>query len=700
MGPAPNRHGETMSTHETWPESPKPLKRTASIESHGELRTDEFAWLRNHNDPQVIDYLEAENRYTAEIMARASGLRARLYNEFVSRIREDDESVPVRIESFWYYSRTRAGSEYPVFCRRRGDGSAPQGAEEIILDVNQLAADREYFALGSVEISPDHRYLAYSEDLDGSERYVLRLRDLASGQILDTAIPGTSGETAWANDSRTLIYALLDETQRPWRVMRHRLDEDPDRDTEVLCENDAAYFASVTKTKDRRYLLIDLASNITSETYLLDADNPHARPVCFWQREYGVEYSIEHRGDEFFVLTNRSAVNFQLLRVPASGLTDEPLWHTLVAGRAEVKLEDFVVFERHLALVSREAGVCRIWIYGLAADCWAVVPFSESLYAVAIGDNPTFKTDRLRLEYSSLVTPPRVYDYDMERGELQLLKEREIPSGHDPTQYRSERLWARSADGTQIPISIVRHRDTPLDGSSPCLLYGYGSYGLCLEPAFSSNRISLLERGFVYAIAHVRGGGELGEHWKQAGKLMRKPNSFADFSACAQALIDTRYTSPTRLAAMGGSAGGLLIGAIVNSRPDLFRATVAEVPFVDILNTMEDPSLPLTVIEYDEWGNPSEPQYYTAIRNYAPYENVCPQRYPDILVTAGWHDTRVQYWEPAKWVARLRDRATGGLFLLKTDMEVGHSGAHGRYQALHELAFALSFVLLRLEHSE
>lgn len=684
-----------MSTNETQPEPPKPPKGTRTVESHGEVRIDEFAWLRNRDDPQVIAYLEAENRYTVAVMAPTSELRERLYNEFVSRIREDDESVPVRIDPFWYYARTRAGSEHPVLCRRRG-AAAPDTAEEIILDVNRLAAGREYFALGSAEVSPDHRYLAYAEDLDGSERYTLRFRDLAGGQTLDEAITQTSGAVVWHNDSRTLIYTLLDETQRPWRVMRHRLGQHPNTDTEVLREEDAAYFVSVDKTKDWRYLLINLASNITSETHLLDADDPDARPICFRRRENGVEYAVEHRGDEFFILTNQSAINFQLLRVPVDRFADKSSWQVLIAHRDQVKLEDFEVFERHLALMTREAGMCRVWVCDLTTDRWSAVTFDELLYAVDFGDNPTFKTDRLRLEYSSLVTPARVYDYEMASGGLHLLKEREIPLGYDPAQYRSERLWARSADGTQVPISIVCRRDTPVDGSAPCLLYGYGSYGICIEPTFSSSRISLLDRGFVYAIAHVRGGGELGEHWKNAGKLLRKPNSFTDFIACAQALIDSQRTCAARLAVMGGSAGGLLVGAAVSSRPDLFRVAVAEMPFVDVLNTMEDPSLPLTVSEYDEWGNPAEPHYYAAIRGYAPYENVHPQRYPDMLVVAGWNDPRVQYWEPAKWVARLRDRATGGLLLLKTDMEVGHSGAPGRYQALRELAFALSFVLFRL----
>lgn len=691
-----------MSINEPRPELPKPSKpskRAATIESHREVRIDEFAWLRNRDDPQVVAYLEAENRYTAAVMAPTSELRECLYNEFVSRIREDDESVPVRIDSFWYYTRTHAGSEYPVLCRRRG-AAATDVADEIILDVNRLAAGREYFALGSAEVSPDHRYLAYSEDLDGGERYTLRIRDLDSGKTLDEAIAPTSGAVAWHNDSRTLLYTLLDETQRPWRVMQHRLGEHSNTDIEVLREEDGAYFVSVDKTKDQRYLLLNLASNITSETHLLDADDPGARPVCFRRRESGVEYAVEHRGDEFFVLTNRSAVNFQLLRVSASRFADESSWQVLVAHRDQVKLEDFEVFEHHLALVTREAGICRVWVCDLTTDRWTGVAFGELLYAVDFGDNPTFKTDRLRLVYSSLITPSRVYDYEMEGGGLHLLKEREIPLGYDPTQYRSERLWARSADGAQVPISIVHRRDTPLDGSARCLLYGYGSYGICIDPTFSSNRISLLDRGFVYAIAHVRGGGELGEHWKNAGKLLRKANSFADFIACAQALIDTRHTCAARLAVMGGSAGGLLVGAAVNSRPDLFQVAVAEMPFVDVLNTMEDPSLPLTVSEYDEWGNPAEPRYYAAIRDYAPYENVRPQRYPDMLVIGGWNDSRVQYWEPAKWVARLRDRATDGLFLLKTDMEVGHNGAHGRYQALGDLAFALSFVLFRLGISE
>ncbi|MCO6442244.1 MAG: S9 family peptidase [Nitrococcus mobilis] len=688
-----------MSTNGPWPKPPLAPQRASAITAHGETRIDEFAWLRDRADPQVVAYLEAENRYTAAVMEPARGIGERLYEEFVSRIREDDETVPVRLDAYWYYTRTCAGSEYPLLCRRC-DAAASDGGEEVILDLNRLAAEREYFALGSAQISPDHRYLAYSEDLDGSECYTLRVRDLVDGRTLAEAIAQTSGTVAWFNDSQTLIYTLLDETQRPWRVMRHRLGEPPTGDIEVLREEDAAYFVSVDKTKDRRYLLINLASNITSEVYLLDADDTQAGPVCFRRREEGVEYSLEHRAGEFFVLTNRSAVNFQLLRIPADRCAEESSWQTFVAHRDHVKLEDFEVFEHHLALLTREAGVGRVWVCDLATNAWSAVAFGERLYAVDFDDNPTFKTDRLRLLYSSLVTPPRVYDYDMAQAKLHLLKQREIPCGYEPAHYRSERLWARSADGVPVPISIVRHRDTPLDGSARCLLYGYGSYGICTEPAFSSSRISLLERGFIYAIAHIRGGGELGEHWKNAGKLLSKPNSFADFIACAQLLIDAQYTRAARLAAMGGSAGGLLIGAAVNSRPDLFRAAVAEMPFVDVLNTMADPSLPLTVIEYDEWGDPTERHYYETIRDYAPYENVRPQRYPDMLVIAGWNDPRVHYWEPAKWVARLRSRATGGLLLLKTDMEVGHSGAHGRYQALKELAFVFSFILLRLDLSE
>ena len=684
-----------MISNQIPPAPPKPPQRETVITSHGESRTDEFAWLRHRDDPQVIAYLEAENRHTDAVMDSTKELRERLYEEFVSRIREDDESVPVRLDAYWYYTRTRAGFEYPLLCRRHA-ATASDAGEETILDLNELAAERDYFALGSEDVSPDHRYLAYSEDLDGSERYVLRIRDLATGETLEEAIPQTSGSVAWHNDSRTLIYTLLDEAHRPWRVMRHRLGEPQSNDAEVLREEDAAYFVSVGNTKDRRYLLIELASNITSESHLLGADDPQSIPVCFQQREDGVEYQLEHRHGEFFVLTNRSAVNFKLLRVSANRFADESTWQTLVDHREQIMLEDVEVFERHLALMTREEGVCRVWICDLVSGHWSAVAFDEPLYVVDFGTTPMFETERLRLHYDSLVTPPRVYDCDMASGELHLLKQREIPCGYEPSQYRSERLWARSADGVRVPVSVVRHRDTPLDGSAPCLLYGYGSYGICSEPSFSSSRISLLERGFVCAIAHVRGGGELGEQWKNAGKLLQKPNSFADFIACAQALIDARYTRAARLAVMGGSAGGLLIGAVVNRRPDLIRAAVAEVPFVDVLNTMEDASLPLTVIEFDEWGDPAQRCYYETIRDYSPYENVRAQHYPDMLVIAGWNDPRVQYWEPAKWVARLRDRATGGLILLKTDMEVGHSGTHGRYQALKEVAFVYSFLLLRL----
>lgn len=682
----------TKTGSETGP--PMAPRRPRNIHGHGETRVDEYFWLRERENDEVLAYLRAENAYTETCMAHTTPLQERLYREFRGRVKEDDQSVPVRIDDYWYHTRTEADREYPVFCRAPAHDP---DAVEVILDINDLAQGHEFFDIGGVSVSPDHRFLAYTEDTEGGERFTLRVLDLETGERGPERIENVSGGLEWAEDGQHLLYVVLDPTRRPYRVFLHERGQPADADVELYTETDEAFFVGVGKTKDRRYLLIELGSNVTSETRFLPADQPRVPASIVRPREHGVEYEVEHHTDSFFILHNAGAENFRLDRVPVPRCEEDGAWAPYVAHDPSVKLEDFEVFQDHLALAVREDAVRRLRIYDLRDDTHHELAFEEAVFTAGLGDNPEFRSRQLRVGFTSLITPDRVYDYDMDTRSLTLRKEREIPSGYDRARYVGERHWFTAPDGTRVPVSLVRHRDTPVDGSAPCLLSGYGAYGITVDPTFSANRISLLDRGFVYAIAHVRGGGALGEGWKKAGKLAHKPNTFSDFIACAQGLIDAAYTRPERLAIMGGSAGGMLIGAVINQRPDLFQVAVAQVPFVDVLNTMEDPSLPLTVIEYDEWGNPGEADWYELIKGYAPYENVREQPYPHLLVVAGLNDPRVQYWEPAKWVARLRRAKTDdNLLLLRTHMDSGHMGASGRFKALRELAFDMVFILDRL----
>ncbi|MBA1145436.1 S9 family peptidase [Ectothiorhodospiraceae bacterium WFHF3C12] len=680
------------------PRAPLAPRHPQRIVAHGETRVDDYFWLRDRDSEAVLDYLRAENAYTETCMQSTDGLQQTLYREFRGRIKEDDESVPVRIDDFWYHTRTEADREYPVFCRAP---AAEPSAIEVILDINKLAEGHDFYDVGGVAVSPDHRYLAYTEDTEGSERFTLRVRDLSTGEDGPEAIGNVSGGVEWAEDGRHLLYVVLDEARRPYRVFVHERGGPAAADREIHNEADDAFFVGLGKTKDRRYLLIEIGSNVTSEARYMPALRPTEPPAIVRPRAHGVEYGVEHHSGSFFILHNAGAENFQLDRVPVERCTEDAAWRTYVPHDETVKLEDLEVFRGHLALVVREEATRRIRVYDLDDGRYHELPFEETVYTAGLGDNPEFESSTLRIGYTSLVTPDCVYDYDMAARRLTLRKQREIPSGYDAGLYVGERHWFNAPDGTAVPVSLVRRHDTPVDGSAPCLLFGYGAYGITVDPTFSANRVSLLDRGLVYAIAHVRGGGALGEGWKNAGKLERKPNTFSDFIACAEGLIESGYTRPERLAIMGGSAGGMLIGAVLNQRPELFQVAVAQVPFVDVLNTMEDPSLPLTVIEYDEWGNPRERGWYELIRDYAPYENVRPQRYPHLLVVAGLNDPRVQYWEPAKWVARLRRTKTDdNLLLLRTHMDSGHMGASGRFRALRELAFDMAFVLDRLGITE
>jgi oligopeptidase B len=672
------------------PEPPlvRPVVRVHTV--HGESRIDEYHWLRNREDPEVLAHLEAENRYTDSVMRHTEGLQELLYQELRGRIKEADLSVPSRLDEWLYYSRTEAGAQYPIFCRRRDEADAK---EEVLLDLNLLAAGHAYFRMGAFEVSPDHRLLAYSVDTSGAESFTVFLKDLATGELLPETIERTSTAAAWANDSSTLYYIVLDDARRPCRLFRHRAGSNPVADVLVHFEPDDAFFLDINRTRSGRFLVLDLASHSTSEVRYASADNPEETFRVVEPRRHGIEYGLTHHGDRFYLVTNDDAPNFRLVSAPV----DDPgraNWSAVVPYRPAVKLDSAEAFQDHLVIWEREDGLRRLRVLELASGTEHLVPFPEPVYTVRPYENLEFATAVFRFSYTSLVTPNSVVDYDIAARTWTVRKQTEVLGGYDPSGYRSERLFAAALDGTRVPVSLVYRLPLERDGLRPLLLQGYGSYGYSFDPAFSSNLLSLLDRGYVVAIAHVRGGEEMGRAWYEDGKLLNKRNTFTDFIAAAEHLVAEGYTSSDRLAINGGSAGGLLMGAVTNLRPDLFKAVLAEVPFVDVVNTMLDATLPLTVIEYDEWGNPNDPTYYEYIRAYSPYDNVASKDYPHILVTAGLNDPRVAYWEPAKWTARLRARKTDrNRLLLRTNMGAGHGGASGRYDYLREVAFKYAFLL-------
>ncbi|HAJ37643.1 MAG TPA: oligopeptidase B [Chloroflexi bacterium] len=672
---------------------PAPLRRPTRLVAHGDVRIDDYYWLRNRTDPAVIAYLQAENDYAGAAMADTAALQESLFQEMRGRIRETDSTAPVADGGYWYYQRTVAGLDYPIYCRRAGTMAAP---EEVLLDVNQLAEGNAFCEVGEFVVSPDHRLLAYAYDVDGNELFTIVIKDLTTGALLDDRIAGAYYGLEWSNDSCTLFYTTVDAQHRPDSVWRHDLGNAQTADTRLLHETDERFFVALYKTRSKRFIVVQLRSNMTTEAHVIDADAPTV-PRLITARRQGHEYRIDHRGNHFYILTNHQAEDFCVMVAPVN---DPALatWQPLVPEEAGILIDRIELFQAHLVALEWAGGVKRVRVLRLAPEAPVItaahwIAFPEEVYAVSVAENPTFAVSTLRLEYSSLKTPPTVYAYDMETQRLEVLKQDEI-ANYNPDHYETRRLWATAPDGIQAPISLVCHKDTVLDGSSPCLLYGYGAYGASTEPGFRANRLSLLERGFVFAIAHIRGGSELGRAWYRNGKLRHKQNTFTDFIAAAEALIGAGYTRPDRLTIMGRSAGGLLMGAVTNQRPDLFAGVIAGVPFVDVLTTMLDPSIPLTVIEYEEWGNPADPELYAAMRAYSPYDNLAPRAYPPLLATAGLHDPRVGYWEPAKYVARLRQLKTDdNIVLLKTNMVAGHGGASGRYEYLRETAFEYAFLL-------
>jgi oligopeptidase B len=686
---------------------PAAPRRPHALTAHGDERVDDWFWLRSddRDDPEVLALLKEENDYVAGTLAHTDALQEALFQEMKARIKETDLSVPYRKGGRWFYSRTEEGQQYPILCRtdvqppagRADDDRIP--GEQVLLDLNVLAGDSDYFALGAYDLAPGQQRLLYSTDHDGSEKYTMRVRDVATGTDLDDLIPDTTYGSAWAGDD-TFFYVRPDATMRPHQVWRHRVGTPASEDVLVYEDADERFFVSVGLSLTEQWIHLTSSSKVTSEEHLIPVADPLAAPRVVQPREQGVEYDVTHApspvdGDRFVVLTNADgAVNFKLMSTPVTDL-GRARWTELVAHRPEVKLEGVTAFAGHLVRYERREGVRRIVVRPYAGADEHELGMPEEVYDTAPATNAEFETSTLRFTYTSLVTPGTVFDEDLDTGERTLLKTTEVLGGHDPAAYTTGRLWATAPDGTRVPISYVHRAGIEHDGSAPCLLYGYGSYEACIDPSFSTLRLSLLDRGFVFAIAHVRGGGELGRPWYDDGKLLHKRNTFTDFIACAEHLVAEGLTSPARLVARGASAGGLLVGAVTNLRPDLFAAVVAEVPFVDCLTTILDETLPLTVTEWEEWGNPVvDADVYAYMKGYSPYDNVAAAPYPTVLATGGLNDPRVSYWEPAKWVQRLRASTTSAnRVFLKTEMGAGHQGPSGRYDAWKDEAFVFAFIL-------
>lgn len=655
---------------------------------HGDVRVDQYYWLREREDPEVRAYLERENAYTAARTGHLDALRERLYAEMLGRIKETDLSVPYRRGDYWYYTRTEQGKSYPIFCRKRGSLDAP---EEVILDQNALAAGRAFHALGGFDVSPDGTRLLYLEDTTAFREYTLYVKDLGAGRILDS-IRGVWNGTAWADDNRTFFYMRADSAKRGNAVWRHVAGGGAP-DERVFQEDNVLNNVTVFRSKSGKYVFIPADGFTSSEWRVIPTASPTTAPRVLAARRPNVEYSADHIEGAFLIHTNDGARNFRIVRAPEND-PSAAHWTDWLASRDSVFVEWLEVFRGHVVVAERHEGLRRLRVTDLASGAAHYVTFPETAYGVFLTGNEEFETPVLRFQYSSLVTQPSVYDYDLGTRERTLRKRQEIPSGFDPDQYEVRRLMTPARDGVRVPVSVLLRRGTPLDGASPLLLYAYGSYGATMEPTFNANVLSLVDRGFIYAIAHIRGGQEMGRQWYDDGKMLKKKNTFYDFIDVAEDLVRLRYTSADRLVANGGSAGGLLMGAVVNLRPDLFRAVVADVPFVDVINTMLDASLPLTAQEWEQWGNPRNPEHYAYMKTYSPYDNVEPKAYPRMLVTTSFNDSQVMYWEPAKWVAKLRAMKTDANPLyFKINLQGGHGGSSGRYDRLREAAFRYAFML-------
>jgi oligopeptidase B len=674
-------------------QTPKATPPVAQVVPHpdtinGDIREDNYFWLRERGDSQVIAYLEAENAYTDTLMKHTEANQEKIFQELKGRIRETDEDVPAKKDNYFYYTRTEEGKQYKIYCRREGTLEAP---EQILLDANQLAEGHEYCNVGVYSVSPDHKLLAFSTDTTGAETFDTYFKNLETGELLPDVIPNTSYSCEWANDNKTVFYTTMDDTKRPDKVHRHTLGTTTSQDVLVFSEPDQSFFAGIGRTRSDKYLMISVGSISTTEYRFMDANTPTGKFTVIHPRQKDMEYYVDHHGDLFYINSNENAKNFKLMTTPVK-TPAKANWKEIIPHRDSVKIDNYDLFRNHLVVYERERGLNNIRVINLTSKEDYQVEFPEPVYDFQLSGNLEFDTEQLRFIYFSLVTPRTVFDYNLNTRDREMKKEYEV-KGYDRTLYESQRIFATAADGRQIPMSVVYKKPFKQDGNRPLYLYGYGAYGYSIDPYFSSNRITYLDRGFVFVIAHIRGGGEMGRFWYDEGKLLNKKNTFTDFIACAEHLIAEKYTKSDKLVIGGGSAGGLLIGAVVNMRPDLFEVAVADVPFVDVINTMLDSTIPLTVTEFEEWGNPSDSQYYWYMKSYSPYDNVKAVEYPNLLITAGLNDPRVQYWEPAKWCARLRATKIGDdRLLLKTNMGAGHGGASGRYDFLKEIAFEMAFI--------
>ncbi len=667
------------------------------LTTHGDKRVDNYYWLNERENPEVIAYLEAENAYKDAALKHIAPLKDRLYDEIIGRIKQDDASVPYFNNGYFYANRYETGKEYPIYTRKKGKLEA---AEQILLNVNNLAEGFDYYAVGGMAVSPNNKVMAYGIDTVGRRQYTILFKNLETGEMLKDVLPNTTGRAVWASDNKTVFYTTKDETLRSSKIWRHTFGTDNSQDVEVYEEKETTYGCYVTKTKSNKYLVIGSYATLASEMRILPADNPTGEFEIFEARptEKGGkhEYWIDHYDDKWFIMTNLDAQNFRLMETAENAIAKSN-WKEIIPHRKDVLIEDMEIFKNYLVLSERKNGLTQLRVIPSEGE-EHYIDFGEDVFMAYTSVNKEFDTDILRIGYTSLTTPNSTYDYNMKTREMTLLKQQEIPGGtFSPDNYQAERVYVTARDGVKVPVSIVYRKGVKLDGTAPCMIYGYGSYGSSMDPYFNSIRLSLLDRGFVYAIAHVRGGQEMGRHWYEDGKLLNKKNTFTDFVDCSAWLIDNKYSAKDKLFASGRSAGGLLMGAIINMRPDLYKGILAGVPFVDVVTTMLDESIPLTTGEFDEWGNPKEEEYYNYIKSYSPYDNVVAQDYPAMLVSTGLHDSQVQYWEPAKWVAKLRDLKTDdNLLILDTTMEAGHGGKSGRFvrqmQYAREYAFLLDLI--------
>lgn len=677
---------------------PKAAVRPHEMTLHGHTRIDNYYWLNERENPEVIAYLDAENSYANACLKHTEPLQEQLFKEITGRIKQDDNSVPIKIRNYFHYTRFEEGKEYPIYCRKKHSLDAP---EEILLDGNQLAEGYAFFDIGEISLSEDDRLLAYSVDTVSRRIYTVFVKDLETGELIGDPIPNTSGNIVWASDNVTLFYGVKDETLRPYKIMRHRLGTQPNEDVEVYRELDETFICYISKTKSRKYLIINSDSTLSSECRIVESDQPTNDFRVFQERQSDMLYGIDHYREHFYIQTNADgAKNYKIMRTPV-GQTEMIHWEEVVAHRDRVMIEGITLFDKFFVIEEREGGLVKIRIKTWDGTIDYYIDFGELTYTAGVGGNPDFDAVTLRYAYNSMTTPSSVYEFDMEKRTKTLLKRQEVVGGYDPEDYVTERLMVPSHDGVLVPVSLVYKKvkvsesvEGPTPHNCPLVLYGYGSYGSSMDAYFSVARLSLLDRGFIWAIAHIRGGEEMGRKWYDDGKMLNKKNTFLDFIACAEHLIKIGYTASDKLFAMGASAGGLLMGAVVNMRPDLWKGIIAQVPFVDVVTTMLDESIPLTTGEYDEWGNPNEKQYYDYILSYSPYDNVEAKDYPAMLITTGLHDSQVQYWEPAKWTAKLRALKTDkNPLYLKTEMDYGHGGASGRFEGYKEVALEYAFML-------